>query len=234
MVTAFEWSRIFKGDEYTWFFLFEVMFRTGIMFILMVLFFRLSGKTEIRQLNIYDVIIIVGLGSAAGDPMLYDDVPLLNGIFVFITVLGLYRLVSWMSGKHKTIDRLLEGDIRCVLDESNRIDFKVLKKEGVQVTDLHNALRIEKVSQLGQVERIYIETSGEFSIFFRKDEDVISGLPLYPEELKNAKKHIDVAGDYCCTHCGLMQSFPEPRAQANCPYCEKKDWVASTSRRRVT
>lgn len=234
MVEALEWSRMFKGDQYTWFFLFEVVFRTSVMFILMVLFFRLSGKTEIKQLNIYDVIIIVGLGSAAGDPMLYDDVPLLNAMIVFITVLSLYRLMTYLTGKNKKLDKLLQGEVRCVMEDTNYVNLQSLKKEKVDITDLFTCLRMEKISQLGQVERIYIEISGEFSVFFRKEGDVKTGLPIYPEELAKATAHIDVAGDYSCNTCGYTQTFQHLTAKPVCPNCKKLYWVKASRRQRIT
>lgn len=234
MVEAFEWSRMFKGDQYTWWFLFEVVFRTTVMFVLMVLFFRLSGKTEIKQLTIYDVIIIVGLGSAAGDPMLYDDVPLLNGLIVFVTVLLLYRLMTYLTGKNKELDKFLEGEIRCIMDQENTVNLEALEKEKLQVPDLFTSLRLQKVSQLGQVERIYIETSGEFSVFFRNEDEVKKGLPIYPDELDKATAHIDVAGDYSCKHCGYTKMFTQPTAKPVCPNCKKIHWLQATARKRIT
>ncbi len=234
MVEALEWVRMFKGDQYTWFFLFEVVFRTSVMFLLMVLFFRLSGKSEIKQLNIYDVIIIVGLGSAAGDPMLYNDVPLLNAVAVFITVLGLYRLMSYLAGRSKKLEGWLEGETRCLMEETNYVNLQSLKKEKLEINDLFASLRQQKISQLGQVERIYIEISGEFSVFFRKEEDVKTGLPIYPEELAKATAHIDVGGDHSCTSCGYTQTFQHHTAKPVCPNCKKIYWVKASGRKRIT
>lgn len=234
MVEVFEWSRIFKGDQYTWFFLFEVAFRTGFMFFLMVLFFRLSGKTEIKQLNIYDVIIIVGLGSAAGDPMLYDDVPLLNGLIVFVTVLAIYRFITYVTGKSKKLDRLLEGEVRCIMDDKNYVNLQSLKKERIKINDLFTVLRLQQISQLGQVDRIYIETSGEFSVFFLKPEEVKHGLPIFPEELDIATEHIDMAGYHSCKSCGYTQNFQQPTAKPVCPVCKNLYWVKASARHRIT
>ncbi len=234
MVEALEWGRMFKGDQYTWFFLLEVVFRTAVMFSLMILFFRLSGKSEIKQLNIYDVIIIVGLGSAAGDPMLYDDVPLLNAVAVFITVLGLYRFMTYLAGRSKKIEGWLEGETRCLMEDTNYVNLKSLHKEKLEINDLLVSLRMQQISQLGQVERIYIEISGEFSVFFRKDEDVQPGLPIYPEELAKAIAHIDIAGDHSCTGCGYTQTFHNPTAKPVCPNCKKIYWVKASARKRIT
>ncbi len=234
MVQAFEWKRMFLGDHHTLLFLLEVIFRSGFMFLMMVIFFRVSGKTEVKQFNIFDVIIIVGLGSAAGDPMFYEDVPLLHCILVFITVLSLYKFFSKLADKNKKLDKILEGQIRCVMAGDNIIDLKGLKKEGVWYKEFFNALRMANVSQLGQVERVYIEVSGEFSIFFREDENVCPGLPIFPEELQSGIKHIDAAGTYSCVDCGLTKNFEQPAAQPVCDSCKGINWVKASTRKRIT
>lgn len=44
-----------------------------------------------RQMSLFEVLIILTLGSAAGDVAFYDDVPLLPVLVVFITLALLYR-----------------------------------------------------------------------------------------------------------------------------------------------
>jgi uncharacterized membrane protein YcaP (DUF421 family) len=41
--------------------------------------------------------VIIGLGSAAGDPMFHKDVGLLSGIIVFGIILSLYSLITHLS-----------------------------------------------------------------------------------------------------------------------------------------
>lgn len=233
MIQPFEWGRMLIGEDHAFVYIFEVIFRTIIMFAMMVVFFRISGKSQIKQLNIYDLILIIGLGSAAGDPMFYDDVPLLHALFVFATVLSLYKLITWLSQRNHKAEVWLEGDVHCVMRE-NHINIQVLKKEGFPPEELFDSLRQARVSQLGQVDRIYLEPSGEFSIFFLEDDKVVPGLPLFPEELLEGKRHIDVAGTYSCIHCGYTKEYEQPTATPICDKCEGRSWVRSTSRKRIT
>jgi len=50
-------------------FLIEVVCRSAIMFCFVLVALRASGKRGIKQLSIFELVIIIGLGSAAGDPM---------------------------------------------------------------------------------------------------------------------------------------------------------------------
>ena len=64
------WQELLFGDEATSF-LFEIAFRTFLMFILVLILLRLTGKRSIKQLSIFEIVMIIALGSAAGDPMIY-------------------------------------------------------------------------------------------------------------------------------------------------------------------
>src|SRR3990170_701192 len=79
------------------------------MFVFILTALRTSGKRGIKQLSIFELVIIIGLGSAAGDPMFYKDVGIIPALIVFIVVVGLYRTVTWLSGRYLPFEHLIEG-----------------------------------------------------------------------------------------------------------------------------
>lgn len=93
-----EWKTLLLGEE-KWNFLTEVALRSFVMFLVIVLTLRLLGKRGIKQLSVFELGVIIGLGSAAGDPMFYKDVGLLPGIIVFIMIIGLYKLIAFLINR---------------------------------------------------------------------------------------------------------------------------------------
>ena len=81
-VLPFDWHRIWLS-EYPSTYLGEVALRTVFMFVVILTALSISGKREVRQLSVYELVLLIGLGSAAGDPMLYHDVPLGAAVVVF-------------------------------------------------------------------------------------------------------------------------------------------------------
>ncbi|EPJ5820417.1 hypothetical protein QDZ26_000232 [Pluralibacter gergoviae] len=74
-------------------FLWEVALRCLYTFVLVFLFLKITGRRGVRQMSLFEVLIILTLGSAAGDVAFYDNVPMLPVLVVFITLALLYRLV---------------------------------------------------------------------------------------------------------------------------------------------
>lgn len=100
-----------------WSLAFEIVIRTLTMFMVILVFLRLSGKKGVRQLSIFEVAIIIGLGSAAGDPMSNPDHGILPALLVFVTILLFYRLITWIAARSERFESLLEGDPLYVIEE---------------------------------------------------------------------------------------------------------------------
>lgn len=90
-------------------FVVEIIFRCIVMYILIILVLRFSGKRGVRQLSIFEIAIILSLGSAAGDPMFNDDIPIIHALVVFAVILILYRLTTYLMMKSDAIETVLEG-----------------------------------------------------------------------------------------------------------------------------
>ena len=80
------------------------------MFLAVVIILRFTGKRGVQQLSIFEMVMIITLGSAAGDSMFYKDVGLFHAVAVFIIILGVYRLIIWLITKFEKVELLLEGE----------------------------------------------------------------------------------------------------------------------------
>src|SRR6185369_2850534 len=108
----------------------EVAVRTAIMFLFLIIALKFLSKRGVKQLSVFELAILIALGSATGDPMFYDHVPISHGIIVLAIVILLYRIITRFTGKSKTLESLLEGKpIRLVSD--GKIEFINYKKVGL-------------------------------------------------------------------------------------------------------
>lgn len=129
MKEIFEWERLLT-NELPLVFVFEVIFRSAIMFTIVLVALRATGKRGVKQLSIFETVIIIALGSAAGDPMFYEDVGILPALVVFTTVILLYRGVTWLTGKSIWFEKLVEGETVCLIKEG-RFSISEFKKESL-------------------------------------------------------------------------------------------------------
>ncbi len=227
----FNWKELMLGGE-EWSFLWETILRTFIMFTVILISLRLLGKRGVKQLSIFELVVIIGLGSAAGDPMFYKDVGILPSLIVFIMIIGLYSLITYTIGKNKTFEKLIEGRPVYLIKEGE-FSIKNFEKENLGEDEFFAELRMQGVSQLGQVEEAIVESSGNISIFYYPDEKVKSGLPIMPGSLDNCSEEIRDPDRYSCIFCGHTEYF-EPAVKYTCPNCAKTKWIKASNRKRVS
>jgi uncharacterized membrane protein YcaP (DUF421 family) len=229
--SAFNWKELLLGGE-EWSFLLETVLRSLIMFIIIVIGLRLLGKRGVKQLSVFELVVIIGLGSAAGDPMFYKDVGILPALIVFAMVIGLYTLITFLIGKNKKFEKLIEGKPVCLI-KGGVFSIDNFKKEILGEDEFFAELRMQGVSQLGQIEEAIEESSGNISIFYYPDEEVKYGLPIMPDSLETSQQKINENGYYSCTFCGYTEKL-KPATKHICPECKKCEWVKSSNRKRVS
>ena len=230
MNEIFEWNR-FLFNDLPVIFLLEVIVRALIMYIVILISLRASGKRGVKQLSVYELVLIIGLGSAAGDPMFYEDVGLVPAIAVFIIIIGLYRSTTWLSGKSKKLADLLEGRPVCLIKDG-KFSIENFKKEDLAQDEFFSELRQQNVEHLGQVRVGLIEPTGELSLFFYEDDEVKPGLPLIPSVYDQKSKQIKKPGTYACAFCGNSTYIDE--SSAVCKVCQKEEWILALQKRRIT
>ena len=211
-------------DQLPWTFLGEVAFRTIFMFVILLTALTVSGKREVRQLSIYELVLVIGLGSAAGDPMFYHDVPLASAFVVFVVLMGCYKLATFISDRNRTIRERIEGKPVYMI-ENGCILIQNFDREDISLDELMSDLRVEGIEQLGQIRTAIREPNGQLSVYQFKPDEVRKGLPILPKEFGRHTQQIDQPGDYACCTCGNVETFDAPANRPPCPKCRRPVWV---------
>ena len=174
------WYELLVGKEGI-FFLLEIAFRSFIMFILVLILLRLTGKRSIKQLSIFEIVMIIALGSAAGDPMIYKEIGILQATVVFIVVLISYKIITYLITKSEKIESFLEGKAIYIIHNGHAA-LESINHTDLAMDEFFAELRVLNIEHLGQVNEAILETNGHVSILLCEDIDVKHGLPIWPKE----------------------------------------------------
>ncbi len=227
----FDYQQILLGSE-DWGFLLETVLRTSIMFVIIICGLRLLGKRGVKQLSVFELVVIIGLGSAAGDPMFYKDVGIMPALVVFTMIISLYSIITFFIAKNKKFEKLVEGKPICLIDKGVFCihDFK---KESLGEDEFFAELRMKGVSHLGQIEKAIEEISGEISVFYYDDQDIRYGLPIMPDSLDKPLKNFEKKSHYSCTFCGYTEEFDFGKG-GQCRVCQHDEWIESSNKKRIS
>jgi uncharacterized membrane protein YcaP (DUF421 family) len=229
-IVKLDWNEIFIGDlDFT--FALEIALRSLIMFVMVLLILRLSGKKGVRQLSLFEVAIIISLGSAAGDPMFNKDAAILPALMVFGTILLFYRLITYFASKSERFEKLLEGESMLIVEDGR---FVVMDENDHTFAkdEFFAEMRQQSIEHVGQVRIAILESNGTVSFYYYDDEEVVYGLPIIPGVYSRKSKNITATGHYACTYCAQTEEL-KPGVH-NCKRCQKNEWVAAINTTRLS
>lgn len=227
-IEVFEITRILIADA-PWHFLLEIIVRSAFMFVFALIFMRLLGRRAIHQLTSFDLLLIIALGSAMGDPMIYPDVAILWSVFGIATIMVFYRIQNFLANRYAWYEDLTEGSPVKIIG-NGILDSKELEKHTPTQDDIFLLLRNDGIRSLGEVEVAYLERDGSLSVFrYRTGKDK-PGLPTISEDMIDEwKPHksgtkVEISGYHSCYKTGKTiwlekgETFPD---------CEGDIWVLS-------
>lgn len=229
-MSAFDWHRMFL-EELPLAFLGEVALRVLVAYLLVFLFLKISGRRGIRQLSVFELVIILTLGSAAGDVTFYEDVPILPVVTVFVVLLVLYRTTTYIMSCSPRFTVLVDG-APVTLIRDGRYEIDSLAKLNISEDEFFMELRQQSIEHLGQVRLGILETDGDLSLFFYEDNLVQPGLSVMPPEHRHDHCQVPDASLYACNHCGHTQMLNACDELA-CSHCDHDSWSIALSNRRA-
>lgn len=230
MLAEIDLVRIFWGDT-TPELLFEIFLRTTVLFIFTLSMLRLVGHRSLSQLSFAEFVLIIALGSAVGDPMFYADIPLIHGMLVIALIMVYQFITTTATMRSSSAARTVDGmPVRLVVD--GLIDLEGMNKARVTQQEMFGELRQIGVRELGEIQRAYLETDGQISMFKYPEDQVRIGLPIMPRNIEenlelNAGEIIPAEAFYSCLRCGYTHPMDKGNTLPHCPRCQNEGWTLS-------
>ncbi|KGT47606.1 DUF421 domain-containing protein [Acinetobacter sp. HR7] len=213
-----------------WNFIGELLLRCLIMYTMIIVFLRLTGKRGVRQLSIFEVAIILALGSIAGDPMFDETLPLIQAFIVMSVIILLYRLTTYLTMKYQPFEDLLEGKPLYIVEDGMMV-LRHIAQGKMSHDEFFAEMRQQGAEHLGQIRTGLLESDGKFSILFYSPEEVRYGLPLFPKDQKIIKE-VEPHTYYACLHCGNVVLLSTP--DEICQRCYSCKWILALNTQRQT
>lgn len=179
-------------------------FRTAIMYIIILAIMRFSGKRQLGELQISELVVTILISELAAIPMQDLDAPVLNGVVSIIVLVCLEIIVSFICMKSTVLRKLFEGH-SCILIANGKIDQAQMKKVRFTIDDLMESLRQKGVSKIEAVNTAILETSGKVSVLLKDTHSPATKKQIDPKT-KNEQLPISVISDGKFIKQGLEKS----------------------------
>jgi uncharacterized membrane protein YcaP (DUF421 family) len=142
--------------------LLQIVLRTGVIYLLVLIGVRLSGKREVGQMTPFDLTLLLLLSNSVQNAMTGPDTSLLGGAVAAATLLVMNFVLADFSGRSRRFRRFVQGEPSLLVHDGKVIESHMLR-ERVSMDELHRALREHGISCTDQVALAVLEVDGSIS-----------------------------------------------------------------------
>lgn len=181
----------------------EIMLRTTLTFIVLLILARFMGKKQISQLTFFHYVTGITIGSIAANIASESKLPFLDGLVAMIWWALLTILTNFISFKSKKA-RVLFDDKPVIIIRDGKLMKDSMEKTRLHLNDLNMLLREQNIFSIQDVHYAVLETNGQLSVMMKSDQEtatkkdvkahapppkfipteIISDYKLIPENLK--------------------------------------------------
>jgi uncharacterized membrane protein YcaP (DUF421 family) len=200
-------------------FLLEAILRITFLYLLLVISMRLLGRRMASALNRNDMAALVSLAAAVRIPMQDPERGLIPAFIIGIVVVAVIRSINVISVSNEKIERQTQGTYD-VLVSDGVLNTKEMMHNGISKQHVFSEIRSKGIDNLGKVKRLYMETSGSFTLIIR--EKPLNGLSILPEWDTEFRKEQKFSNEIsACKECGYTISA---KSLLKCPNCSSDSW----------
>lgn len=146
----------------------DVFLRTAIIYLFLVAALRLSGKREVGQMSVLELVVVLVISDAVQNSMVGENSTLWGGIVAVGTLLLMDRAVKMLSDRSPRVRKAIEGEPR-LLVRDGRLLTRALREEKIDPDEVRAAVRAHGLLRVEDVRIAVLETDGSISVIPREE-----------------------------------------------------------------
>lgn len=141
----------------------DIITRSVLVYLFIVLGIRIFGKREIAQLSVVDLVFILLISNSVQNAMVGNDTSLWGGVIAATSLFLINLVLETLFFKSKKISQLIQGS-PIMLAYNGKIIKKHLNEAKISKDELEQAVREHGVKSVSDVDLAILETDGNISV----------------------------------------------------------------------
>jgi uncharacterized membrane protein YcaP (DUF421 family) len=136
---------------------------TAAVYAAVLIGLRVSGKREIGQMTIFDLVVLLLISNGVQNAMVGSDTTVPGGLIAALVLLVLNVGVAQVTLRVPRLRRLVEGTPTVLVTNGVAVQEN-LRREGIDEQLLEAAIREHGVSKITDTELVVLEVDGSISV----------------------------------------------------------------------
>lgn len=150
----------------------EKIIRPVIVYLFLLIAFRLAGKRELGQMTPFDLIVLLTISNVLQNAMIGNDNSLGGGIIGALTLLILNGVLARATFRFPRFARVVEGEPTALIQNGVIVEPN-LRREVMTIEELQRALRKHGLEweDVSRVEKALLELDGTVTVHVKGATD---------------------------------------------------------------
>lgn len=145
----------------------SILICAPLAYLAVIAFIRLSGKRSTSQMNNFDWIVTVAMGSLVASNLVLEDVTLVEALVAIGALMGLQYLFTLGAARYDWVERLIKSKPAVLYDRGYCRD--AMSRERVTENEIGAAIRENGLHDLSDIRWVILESDASFSVIAAGD-----------------------------------------------------------------
>lgn len=141
----------------------SIVIRTVILYILLSFSLRITGKRQLGELDVSELVSTLLISEIASIPIDDPDIPMLNAIIPILLIASIEIIISAIKNRSERLKAIVEGTPDYIIYKG-RILQQRLYDNRISINELLSELRSQGIGNICEVEYAILEQSGSLSV----------------------------------------------------------------------
>ena len=146
-----------------------IFIRTILIYLILILTLRLSGKRQIGEMQISELVTTFLLSELASVPLTNPAIPFLHAVVPILTIVSAEIIFSFLTTKWALAKKLLDGKPSIIV-KRGILQKTEMERMRLSLDDLLCELRLKDIASLADVDYAILEPNGKLSVFPKNAE----------------------------------------------------------------
>ena len=147
----------------------ETVILATLAYIGVVFFLRISGKRTLSQMDAFDLVVTVAVGSILATVILDEKVVLVQGLTAVLALIIMQVIVAWLAIKSDSMQKVIKASPTLLYYKGTYCE-ETMKHNRIFKEEILHAARSSNISTLDEVDVAILEPDGSISIIKKADK----------------------------------------------------------------
>jgi uncharacterized membrane protein YcaP (DUF421 family) len=147
----------------------EKLLRTVLVYALIVVLIRVTGKRGLAAMNTLDIVVVILLSNVVQNAIIGNDNSVTGGAIGAVTIVAVDSLLNRLARSNETIARLFDGTETIVIDDGEVVE-RAMRRLALRRSELDHAVRLQDGNDVSEVASGALEPGGQLVLTLKPSE----------------------------------------------------------------